>query len=245
MKLLGLHNVDSLEHTLVTSEVGESWSHLASRVILSCAEELCPSVSGCSMMLTGGKTAETLYKYWDSENSFASRKVTFYFGDERCVPPDHEDSNYNMASSAFLRRLEKDPHCTSHRMEADRADHEVASREYGEKLPESIDILLFGLGEDGHVASLFPYAKELDEYTDSVVAVSCAKPPADRLTITPKVISKAKNIFILALGYEKGAVLGRAMSEPENISQFPLLLARKAILVMDDSAAAAYKTDRQ
>ena len=81
--------------------------------------------------------------------------MSFYFGDERCVPPDHDESNYGMEMQTLFSHgvpIE----CSVFRMEADAIDIEAAAQRYADLLPDSIDVILLGVGEDGHIASLFP-----------------------------------------------------------------------------------------
>ena len=106
-------------------------------------------------MLTGGSTAKKLYAYWNDTKFLEQRKVDYYFGDERCVPPDHPDSNYCMVQQIiFPERAPKG--CRIFRMDGEMHDHEKASKKYENLLPESIDILLLSVGSDGYIASLFP-----------------------------------------------------------------------------------------
>ena len=145
----------------------------------------------CALSLPGGRTPEPVYRELAAGSSVDWTRVDVFFGDERAVPPDHPDSNYRMVHAALLSRVPI-PVAQVHRMEAERTDRESAAREYERLLPPRLDVLLLGMGADGHTASLFPGAAALDERQRRVVAVVGAKPPAERLTITPPVIEDAR-----------------------------------------------------
>src|SRR6188472_896968 len=105
-----------------------------------------------TLALSGGHTPRHVYEElaaldlpWD--------RVGVFFGDERCVPPDDPDSNFRMASEALFDRVRA---LHVHRMPADRLDLEAAAAEYARELPEELDAMVLGMGEDGHTASLFP-----------------------------------------------------------------------------------------
>jgi 6-phosphogluconolactonase len=106
-----------------------------------------------TIMLTGGRSAEALYKSWSRDSFFDHSKITYYFGDERCVPPKHSDSNYGMAVSALFP-LGIPENCNIMRMRGEATDRSVEAERYSKLLPESVDILLLSVGPDGHIASL-------------------------------------------------------------------------------------------
>jgi 6-phosphogluconolactonase/glucosamine-6-phosphate isomerase/deaminase len=114
-----------------------------------------------------------------------------FFGDERCVLPDNAESNYGIAmQTLFLHGVPV--RCAVFRMGADAADREAAAQRYADLLPDSIDVLLLGVGEEGHIASLFPNSASLQERKRRVIPITGPKPPFERLTITPPVIAQAK-----------------------------------------------------
>ncbi len=187
----------------------------------------------CNVILTGGRSAERLYNAWAAIPDFQQiSDVHFYFGDERCVPPDHPESNYGMVMrSLFDRGLPAG--CSITRMEGEAADKDAAARRYAEKLPKRTDVLLLGVGEDGHIASLFPESDAVLEMDRSVMWIVGPKPPHERLTITPCVIRQATSVFILANGKEKADVLRRAMIAKTNYSECPAQLVLDAAWLLD------------
>lgn len=187
-------------------------------------------------MLTGGKTAEQLYDHWARTSALPLERIRFLFGDERCVPPDHAGSNYALVMRTLLAKGVP-LGCSITRMEAENSDREAAARAYEKLLPEAIDVLLLGVGADGHVASLFPHSPAFQATQRKVVPVTGPKPPLKRLTITPRVIAAAGEVFVLATGAEKGRVLGEALKAPGDPMSLPLRLTLGGTWLLDEKAA--------
>lgn len=189
--------------------------------------------AGVTVMLTGGRSAEQMYEAWNKLPEFHDLStVRFFFGDERCVPPGDPDSNYGLAMRSLFARGGP-PSCLVHRMEAEDPDREAACFRYERCLPGKIDVLLLGVGEDGHIASLFPGSWALDERVRSVVPVVGAKEPRERLTVTPSVIEGATRVFVLANGEAKAAVLKRVSAGTEDFHLLPACLVSKATWLLD------------
>ena len=142
-----------------------------------------------------------------------------------------------MVHAALLSRVPI-PVAQVHRMEAERTDRESAAREYERLLPPRLDVLLLGMGADGHTASLFPGAASLDERQRRVVAVVGAKPPAERLTITPPVIEDARTVAVLATGEDKAPMVARAIEGRLAPKAVPVQLARRGVWFLDRAAAS-------
>ena len=191
----------------------------------------------CALGLAGGRTPDPVYRELASGSSIDWQQVDVFFGDERAVPPDHPDSNYRMVRLALLSRVPI-PAAQVHRMEAERADREAAAREYERALPPRLDVLVLGLGSDGHTASLFPGSAALDERRRLVLPVVGPKPPAERLTITPPVIEAARKVAVIATGNDKAAMVARAIEGPLEPKAVPAQLARRAVWFLDQAAAA-------
>ena len=191
----------------------------------------------CALSLPGGRTPEPVYRELAAGSSVDWTRVDVFFGDERAVPPDHPDSNYRMVHAALLSRVPI-PVAQVHRMEAERTDRESAAREYERLLPPRLDVLLLGMGADGHTASLFPGAAALDERQRRVVAVVGAKPPAERLTITPPVIEDARTVAVLATGEDKAPMVARAIEGRLAPKAVPVQLARRGVWFLDRAAAS-------
>ncbi len=162
--------------------------------------------------------------------------IDWYFGDERAVPPDHAESNYRAArETLFANRPEA--LARVNRMPGEAADLEQAARDYGELLQDPLDVLLLGMGEDGHTASLFPGSPALRELSARVVVVTGPKPPNPRLSITPPVIEAAREILLLASGVGKAEAIARALAGPLDVTAVPAQLARRGTWIVDREAA--------
>lgn len=190
----------------------------------------------CTVALAGGRTPEPVYRALASMPDVDWSRVDVFFGDERAVSPDDPESNYGMVRSALLSRAPISA-ARVHRMEAERPDRDAAARAYEQALPPALDVLVLGIGPDGHTASLFPGSPALDERRRLVLPVTGTKPPAARLTITPPVIAAARRIAVLAAGADKAAAVARALEGPLAPNGTPAQLARRGDWFLDRAAA--------
>jgi len=186
--------------------------------------------------LAGGTTPRTMHEKLSTRDDVAWRSVHVWFGDERAVPIDHDDSNYRMVKESLLDRTPI-PSANVHRMEADEADLETAAAEYAGELPEHLDLIILGMGEDGHTLSLFPGAAAIQEKIKRVVQVTGPKPPQKRLTVTPLVVAAARSKLVLAAGANKAEMLARVLVGPPNPLALPVQLARDGVWIIDEAAA--------
>lgn len=197
--------------------------------------------AGGSIVLTGGSTPRHAYELAaELEPDWSS--VELWWGDERCVPADDEESNYAMAKAALLDRLGVQPKA-AHRMKGELGRTEGA-KEYELQLANAgtFDLVLLGLGGDGHVASLFPYLPTL-EVTDHDVVGSEAglEPFVDRISLTLPRLCDTHELLFLVAGVDKADAVGLALAgEPSPATPGSLARATagttRAIL---DRAAAA------
>ena len=167
-----------------------------------------------AVALAGGSTPKGTYEALarDYADKLDWSKVHVFFGDERTVPPDHEDSNYRMARETLLSRIRVG---SVHRLRCELPSEEAAAtyeRELREfygtsEEPPSFDLILLGLGEDGHTASLFPETPALDVTDRWVVANPVLKLETARLTLTIPIINAAKAVTFLVAGEDKAPVL--------------------------------------
>ena len=225
-----------LRPSIVASRSSEDWAEVAAEVIGSSIAATISNLGACAVMLTGGNTAERLYRCWAKSSVLPREGMRYFFGDERCVPPTHRDSNFGLAMRTLFARESAVSACV-YRMEADDPDRDAAARRYEKLLPERIDILLLGMGTDGHVASLFPYSDALRSLERTVLPVQGPDSGHPRLSITGKVIANADEVFLLATGEEKGKVLAEAMKSPHDIMSLPVRMALNATWLLDEAAA--------
>ncbi|HHM04348.1 MAG TPA: 6-phosphogluconolactonase [Gammaproteobacteria bacterium] len=183
------------------------------------AREAVAARNGFFVALSGGSTPRALYSAL-REARYAREvdwnKVWFYFGDERNVPPDHPDSNYRMARETLFDHIPV-PSSNIFRMEGEAADPNEAATRYATaltaKLPLSargivqFDLVLLGLGNDGHVASLFPGTPVLHERARLVEAVWVEQLKTWRITLTLPVIEEARHVLLMVSGRGKADIL--------------------------------------
>lgn len=202
-----------------------TWAEELADDILSLINKFLERKNSCNIFLTGGRAAKELYLCWSKNTKFYDLKnVNFYFGDERCVNKTDPESNYgSIIKLLFEKNNIKNFQSSFIRMKAERHDIHKSVIEYSKLIPDIIDILLLGVGEDGHIASLFPNSFALDETSKKVLQITGPKYPFKRLTITPRVIKTAKHIYVLAPGDKKDVYL-KVKSKKYNYRNLPAQL---------------------
>ena len=194
-----------------------------------------------TLALSGGHTPRRIYEELASLDIPWDR-VGVFFGDERCVSPDDPDSNFRMAREALFDRVRV---AHVHRMPADRADLEAAAAEYARELPEALDAMILGMGEDGHTASLFPGHDWSHLVGRKVIVVNGApKPPPRRMSVTPEVIWAARAKLVLATGASKAPQIVRALEGDSDPSRYPVHIVRGATWLLDEPAASLLSEQR-
>lgn len=189
-----------------------------------------------TVSLAGGRTPRALYQRL-ATIPYPWPQTQVFFGDERCVPPDHPDSNYAMAWETLLARSG----ARVHRMPGETCDAAAYERElrraFDGKMPE-LDLALLGLGADGHTASLFPGDAALEERERLVVRVE--RPGNARLTLTLPVFNAAHNALFLVTGSEKAEALARLMAG----GGIPAarVAARRVVIIADAAACRGART---
>ncbi len=208
-----------------------------------------------TVALSGGSTPRAIHRRL-TEAPFRNRidwdKVEFLWGDERAVAPDHEDSNYRMARETLLDRVPTPPK-RIHRMPAEREDLDAAAREYQAEIasacgvaadgdPPAIDLVLLGMGPDGHTASLFPHTEVLQPTGRWVVGNYVPKLNTHRMTMTPTLINRAACVVFVVNGEDKAAPLAEVLEGPPDAERLPSQLIRPSpgelIWLVDRHAAA-------
>jgi 6-phosphogluconolactonase len=183
-----------------------------------------------AVALAGGSTPKALYELLATEyrDAFDWSKLHAFFSDERCVPPDHEDSNYRMAYVALLSRVPVGRVC---RMRGE-LDPPRAAALYEEELkaffggPPSFDLILLGIGEDGHTASLFPQSPALEVRNRFVVENPVKKLRTIRLTLTIPAINSARKVVFLVAGEGKAEALKEILQGAADPHDYPTKLVR-------------------
>jgi 6-phosphogluconolactonase len=197
--------------------------------------------AGGSIVLTGGSTPRHAYEI-AAELERGWGRIELWWGDERCVPPDDENSNYAMAKAALLDRLEGAP-AAVHRMKGELGSADGAA-EYERELADAgtFDLVLLGLGPDGHIASLFPNFPTLDVTDRDVVATEAGHEPfIDRISLTLPRLCDTQELLFLVTGDDKADAAARALAgEPSQQTPGSLARASQGIThaVLDRAAAA-------
>lgn len=158
---------------------------------------------GGAVALSGGSTPKPVYEALANER-LAWDRIHWFFGDERFVPPGDPQSNYRMAQEAMLFRA---PPANVHPVPTVGVTLEDAAALYETALPPAFDLVLLGLGSDGHTASLFPGSPALEERVRRVAAVPEKQPP--RITLTYPALENAAHVAFLVSGAQKAGVLAR------------------------------------
>jgi 6-phosphogluconolactonase len=185
-----------------------------------------------SVALSGGSTPRALYSLLaagEFSERLAWRQIHLFWGDERCVPPDHAESNFRMVEESLLSRT-MIPTENVHRMAGEKAP-QVAAAEYEVELRKHFhidddslprfDLILLGLGEDGHTASLFPDSPALRETEHLVATAYVEKLDAHRLTLTFPVINNAARIIFLVAGQSKANVVKEILGNEAGMAMYP------------------------
>jgi 6-phosphogluconolactonase len=196
---------------------------------------------GGHVVLTGGSTPAIAYELAAKRQPDWSR-TELWWGDERCVAPDDERSNYGMAKRTLLDNLDVQP-AAVHRMKGE-LGREAGAEDYDRELGDlaRFDFLLLGLGPDGHIASLYPDQPTLDESERRVLGAEAhLEPFVDRITLTLPMLRAARAIVFLVAGEDKAEACARAFAGPPSRST-PASLVRAVsgttTAVLDPAAAA-------
>ena len=221
----------------------------AARHVVALATSAIDATGRFTVALSGGSTPRALHAQLATAHSDAIdwARVEFFWSDDRAVPPDHPDSNYRMARETLLDPLGIDG-SRVHRIRGEDPEPDHAADEYARSLAASLpgelpifDLVLLGMGADGHTASLFPNTAALDIEDRTVVASHAPKPPVNRITLTFPVLLQARAIRVLVTGADKAATLSTVLHGPPDARRWPaqrLAAARGDLRWLVDSAAS-------
>jgi 6-phosphogluconolactonase len=229
-------------------------SEAAAEEVVRSANEAVAQRGRFTIALSGGSTPKNLYNLLvtNARNLLPWDRMFFFWGDERHVPPNDPDSNYRMANETMLSKI---PVAAGNvfRIPAENPDAAAAAAAYEQTLRKffqlepaqfpTFDLILLGMGPDGHTASLFPGTKALQEKTRLVVANWVQKLKTSRITLTLPVLNAARCVTFLVSGTDKAAVLRAVLEEDVPAEQYPSKLIRpsagKLIWLVDRAAASA------
>jgi len=219
----------------------------AADAFVACVAGVLADRATARVALAGGSTPKAMYRLLASpayRERVEWKRVEIYFGDERCVPPEHAESNYRMAREALLDHVPLGADRV-HRIAGERPPEEAAAQ-YQQKLvrlgdPPRLDLVLLGMGPDGHTASLFPGTPVLKETRALAAAVYVEKFSSWRVTLTPPVLSAAAHVIITAVGDEKADALMLALTKPVGTVPIQLVHAVDQRWLVDGAAAEKWR----
>lgn len=240
-----------MDAEIVVLSDAEALANEAAAQFAALASEAVTSRGRASVALSGGSTPARLFALL-AEQPYRSQipweQVHFFWADERCVPPEAPSSNYRMAQEILLSQVPVPPDQV-HRMQGELAP-EIAARAYQRELQDffcgprpRLDLVLLGLGEDGHTASLFPGSPLLAERERLVAPATAAYQdrPAERITLTLPAINTARQVLFLVAGSAKAAIVEAVLNGP--VGRFPAQQVRPtagSLIWLLDAAAAAH-----
>ncbi|MBN1822055.1 MAG: 6-phosphogluconolactonase [Prolixibacteraceae bacterium] len=183
-----------------------------------------------NIALSGGKTPKLLFetlakKYFDL---IPWDKIHFWWGDERCVPPDNIESNFNLANLYLFSGLLV-PESNIHRIRGEEDPKKEALR-YGKEIDDHLnmrgdwpvfDLIILGLGNDGHTASIFPYHMELIDYQKNCAVTKHPLTNRPRITITGNVLNNSNRVFFLVTGKNKALRIAEIMNDDDAAKLLP------------------------
>lgn len=235
-----------------------AFANRAAREFLRIASDAVSARGVFTVALTGGSTPKPVYSLLATDPAFRSKlpwdKTRVYFGDERSVPPDHSDSNFRMANEAMLSKAPLKPD-QIFRIKGEYPDTNRAAQEYEQSLRSSFkiepgqfprfDLVLLGMGNEGHVASLFPGTRATHETRRLVTRNWVGKLFTERITLTFPVLNNAANVIFMVAGADKALALKGVLEGPHEPEQLPaqgIAPVNGKVLWLLDSAAGKLLT---
>ena len=232
-----------------TYEGPQELAEAAARAFVEGAARAISERGRLAVALAGGSTPKATYGVLarDHAKDVDWPNVHVFFGDERTVPPEHEDSNYRMAWEALLDHI---PVGSVHRMRGELPPDEAAAsyeedlKEFFAEVPPVLDFVMLGIGDDGHTASLFPETPALGVTDRLVIANPVPKLDTTRLTLTVPVLNAAREVCFLVAGAGKAEALAEIMEGEADPCQYPAKLVRPPggpAWMVDRAAAGALR----
>lgn len=226
---------------------------VAAEEVLQAANDAVADNGRFTIALSGGSTPKSLYNLLatNAKSALPWDRMFFFWGDERHVPPDDPESNYRMANEAMLSKIPVAPN-QIFRIEAENPDAAAAAEAYELTLKKffasgagevpRFDMILLGMGPDGHTASLFPGTAALQEKSRLVVANWVEKFKAHRITFTFPMLNEARNVMFLVSGSDKADALKNVLEGNAPGEQYPAKLVKpcsgRLIWLLDRAAAS-------
>jgi 6-phosphogluconolactonase len=208
----------------------EALSLRAAWIFVSASRNSIAAKKRFAVAISGGSTPRRLYVLLGSEASHHQvdwQHVHLFWADERCVPKEHEESNFRTAFDTLLSKVDL-PGRNIHRIKGEEAPDQAARdyeeeirRFFGESERPRFDLIMLGMGEDGHTASLFPGSKSLEETVRLAIPVYLEEPQKDRITLTLPVLNNAAQIVFLVSGLSKANILQEILGKGGRKERYP------------------------
>lgn len=214
-------------------------------------QEILNKKESITIALSGGSTPKSLFDFWSDlpEGEIDWTKIKFFWGDERCVPPTDSESNYKMTKEHLFDKINI-PQNNIFRIKGENSPENEAEV-YGDLLNQEIkvvngvpafDIVILGMGDDGHTASIFPHEIELWNSNNNCVAATHPETGQKRVSLTGKVINAANNVVFLVTGENKADKIREIIEHPEESEKkYPAALAQpesdNLLWFLDEKAA--------
>jgi 6-phosphogluconolactonase len=232
-----------------------SIAQTAAAEFLEASQKAVHAKGSFAVALAGGSTPKVLYGLLASNPLLQAKvpwqKIQFFFGDERHVPPDHADSNFRMVTEAMFSKAPVEPQQV-HRIHGENQHVRDAAQEYERELRVAFqleagelprfDLVLLGMGPEGHTASLFPGTKALREERRLVAGNWVGKLYTERITLTPPVLNNAARVMFLVHGAEKAPALKAVLEGPYEPDQLPAQIVHpesgSVVWLVDPTAAS-------
>ncbi len=223
-----------LERQLRILEDPEDLARAAAELFAALAADAIARRGRFAVALAGGSTPKRLYQMLADDvhrKQIDWSRLEIFWNDERAVPPDHPESNYKMAWDALLSRVPV-VEARVHRMPSEATDADQAALDYQRRIarvfgvdldgpPPIFDLILLGIGEDGHTASLFPYTAAIEETFRWVVANHVVQRAMHRLTMTLPILNRAAQVVFLVTGEGKASVVSEILEGPPDALRLP------------------------
>lgn len=233
----------------------DSLSRAAAVLFKEFADTSIDTKGNCRAAVSGGSTPKKLFSLFATEygKNIAWKNVNIFWADERCVPKEDDESNYKHADMLWLSEVnipktniyriqgEKDPEKEAQRYE------QIMKKAFSTQDIPSFDLIMLGMGEDGHTASLFPESGALDEESRLVIPVYGEKLKHNRITMTLPILNNASHIMFLVSGRSKARVLSEIIEHPDKRRRYPAGIIRPVhgdIRWFVDNEAASLLTNK-
>ena len=221
----------------------EDLARAAAELFVARSSEAVAQQGSATIALSGGSTPKLLYRLLADPNEpfreqVAWSRIQFFWADERHVPPDHPESNFRMANEAMLAHVPLTRE-NVHRIMSENPNAAEVAEQYEEVVPRRFDLVLLGLGTDGHTASIFPGSEVLHETKRLVAAPWVEKLKSYRITMTLPLINNAASVVFLVSGAEKAEIVKKVLQGPKRYPAQEVRPINGELILMLDLEAAS------